>query len=74
MCVVLEENIQQFGAKNQQVNITEQLSFSSGCVRVPSTQSFLAGEGGICVLGDHSYAIAWLFANSSCLLYIHDFL
>ncbi|XP_065920672.1 cytoplasmic dynein 2 intermediate chain 1-like isoform X2 [Dysidea avara] len=44
MCVLLAENIQQFGAKDQQVNITEQLSFSAGCVRVPSTQSFLAGR------------------------------
>ena len=50
MCVLLAENIQQFGAKDQQVNITEQLSFSAGCVRVPSTQSFLAGESGMCVL------------------------
>ena len=44
MCVLLEENTQQYNVKDYQSNITEQLSFSVGCARIPSTQSFLAGK------------------------------
>lgn len=44
ICVLLEENSQQHNVKDYQSNITEQLSFSVGCTRVPSTQSFLAGR------------------------------